>query len=196
MATKICIAPYVRGPEIRSDVSNPTPVRGWKGWCTKMRTIARALLTPPIVAAKEPHGHWAYRVVNSRRSPAADESRHCQRKLRLAVEVSDFDLEAIAPAQLQPGDLIVVEAGQTVFADGTILAGIASIDESAITGHSEPLVCSAESRPRIMRDSCVIAGQILVRVADRRGHPLDWIETPTEPRALTQSALRSAAVRP
>ena len=35
-----------------------------------------------------------------------------------------------------------------------------------------------------MRDTCVVAGQILVRVAARRGHPLDWIETPPDPTCL------------
>jgi hypothetical protein len=47
----------------------------------------------------------------------------------------------------------------------------------------------------VMRDSCVVAGRVLVRVATRRGHPLDWIETPPAPHVLTQSALRRAAVR-
>jgi hypothetical protein len=200
MATKVFFAPYVRGPELDSDASKPSRQGHWKRLIKTLRLIGRAALGSPVAAsAADPtdaRSNWAFRVVNYRQAPAVDGSSPPQRRqLPLAVEVSDLELEAISPARLQPGDLIVVEAGQTVFVDGTILAGTAVVDESAITGQSEPLVCSAESRARIMRDSCVVAGQILLRVSARRGHPLDWIETPSAPDVLTQSALRRAAVR-
>jgi K+-transporting ATPase ATPase B chain len=44
---------------------------------------------------------------------------------------------------LKPGDQVVVKAGQIVFGDGEIIQGIASIDESAITGESAPVIREA-----------------------------------------------------
>lgn len=198
MATKIFFAPYIRGPELDSNALQPSRHGHWKRWLKTLRMIGRAVLGSPVaVPAANPtdsRSYWAFRVVNHREA-TGESSAPQRRRVPLAVEVCDLELEAISPARLHPGDLIVVDAGQTVFVDGTILAGTAVIDESAITGQSEPLVCSAENRSQVMRDSCVVAGQILVKVAARRGHPLDWIEVPSTPDVLTQSALRHAAVR-
>jgi hypothetical protein len=200
MATKIYFGPYVRGPERNSHGGETDRIGGWNRLFKKMRTLVWADSNsrdrPPTAAPSNRRGHWAYRVANCRQSAPAEQSRECQPPTPLAVEVRDLAVEAVAPEQLRPGDVIVVAAGQTIFADGTILAGTAIVDESAITGQSEPLVCSAEIRPGIMRDSCLVAGQVLIKVADRRGHPLDWIETPSTANVLTQSALRRAAIQP
>ncbi len=199
MATKVYFVPYVRGPKLDSDAAQSVRVDGLKQWFKKLRTIAAVIWNSPgrlsTDATTDARSHWAYRVVNYRQAAAGEAYCQCRQQSPLPVEVCDLELEAIAPAKLRPGDIIVVEAGETIFADGTILAGTAIVDESAITGQSEPLVCSADHRATIMRDSGVIAGRILVRVADRRGHPLDWIDTPPAPHVITQSALRRTAVR-
>lgn len=48
--------------------------------------------------------------------------------------------EAVAAAQLRQGDIVVVEAGQAIPGDGDVVEGIASVDESAITGESAPVI--------------------------------------------------------
>src|SRR5262249_31302031 len=48
--------------------------------------------------------------------------------------------EAVAGPQLRLGDYVVVEAGQTIPGDGDVVEGIASVDESAITGESAPVI--------------------------------------------------------
>jgi K+-transporting ATPase ATPase B chain len=84
-------------------------------------------------------------------------------------------LEAIAPAELREADVFLVESGQVVPADGMILEGIAAVDESAVVGQSPLTVRSAAGARDVMRESHVVEGQIIVQVAPRRGHRLDWI---------------------
>src|SRR6478752_2925072 len=48
--------------------------------------------------------------------------------------------EEVAAPLLQQGDIVVVEAGQTIPGDGDVVEGIASVDESAITGESAPVI--------------------------------------------------------
>ncbi|MGW2312667.1 P-type ATPase, partial [Actinomadura luteofluorescens] len=54
-----------------------------------------------------------------------------------AVDVRE---ESVPAPQLAQGDVVVVEAGQIIPADGDVVDGIASVDESAITGESAPVI--------------------------------------------------------
>src|SRR5271154_4659292 len=53
------------------------------------------------------------------------------------------DGREIAAADLQRGDIVVVEAGMVIPADGEIIEGVGSVDESAITGESAPVIREA-----------------------------------------------------
>ncbi len=59
---------------------------------------------------------------------------------RLAGPRRDAAVELISASALRKGDLVLVEAGDTVPGDGEVLEGIASVDESAITGESAPVI--------------------------------------------------------
>ena len=52
-------------------------------------------------------------------------------------------IEEVSSADLKPGDRVVVEAGQMIPGDGEIIEGVASVDESAITGESAPVIREA-----------------------------------------------------
>src|SRR5215831_15890261 len=69
------------------------------------------------------------------------------RRIRKAGDGSpfraDITSEEIPATELKKGDVVLVEANQTIPADGEILEGIASVDESAITGESAPVVREA-----------------------------------------------------
>ena len=53
---------------------------------------------------------------------------------------SAYREERVPAAELQLGDIVVVEAGQIIPGDGDVVEGIASVDESAITGESAPVI--------------------------------------------------------
>src|SRR5262245_31794510 len=56
------------------------------------------------------------------------------------AEPSSYDEEPVPATELQQGDIVVVEAGQVIPGDGDVVEGIASVDESAITGESAPVI--------------------------------------------------------
>ena len=75
------------------------------------------------------------------------------------------EIEEVKPRKLRPGDRVVVKAGQVVPDDGEIMQGIASIDESAITGESAPVICEAEGvRTCVSGGTLVVSGQIVVQI--------------------------------
>jgi K+-transporting ATPase ATPase B chain len=79
-------------------------------------------------------------------------------------------LEPIASSQLQPGDEVVVSAGEMVPSDGEIIEGIASVDESAITGESAPVIReSGGDRSAVTGGTRVLSDQIVVRITARAG---------------------------
>lgn len=52
-------------------------------------------------------------------------------------------IETVSSSQLKKGDIFICEAGDTIPSDGEIIEGLASIDESAITGESAPVIREA-----------------------------------------------------
>ncbi len=79
-------------------------------------------------------------------------------------------IEEVSSARLKTGDLVIVEAGQAIPADGEIVEGIASVDESAITGESAPVVREAGGdRSGVTGGTRVLSDAILVRVTASAG---------------------------
>jgi K+-transporting ATPase ATPase B chain len=74
--------------------------------------------------------------------------------------------EIVPSSSLRKGDLVVVEAGQLIPGDGEIIEGIASVDESAITGESAPVIReSGGDRSAVTGGTKVLSDKILVRIA-------------------------------
>ena len=78
------------------------------------------------------------------RGRAQAESLRKARKDTPAYRLKGKDMiEEVSSADLRPGDRVVVEAGQIIPGDGEVIEGIASVDESAITGESAPVIREA-----------------------------------------------------
>jgi K+-transporting ATPase ATPase B chain len=79
-------------------------------------------------------------------------------------------LETTVSTALKEGDIVVVEAGQFIPGDGEILAGVASVDESAITGESAPVVREAGGdRSGVTGGTRVLSDRIIVQITARAG---------------------------
>ena len=71
---------------------------------------------------------------------------------------------------LQQGDIVVVEAGQVIPGDGDVVEGIASVDESAITGESAPVIReSGGDRSAVTGGTRVLSDRIVVRITQKPG---------------------------
>jgi potassium-transporting ATPase ATP-binding subunit len=74
-------------------------------------------------------------------------------------------------ADLRRGDVVVVEAGELIPGDGTVIEGVASVDESAITGESAPVIReSGGDRSAVTGGTRVLSDQIVVEVTQEPGH--------------------------
>jgi K+-transporting ATPase ATPase B chain len=79
-------------------------------------------------------------------------------------------IEEVFSTALRPGDRVVISAGQVVPSDGEIIEGIASVDESAITGESAPVIREAGGdRSGVTGGTRVISDRIVVRITAQPG---------------------------
>jgi len=79
-------------------------------------------------------------------------------------------LEQIPSTKLQNDDLVIVQAGETIPADGEVVEGVAAVDESAITGESAPVVREAGGdRSGVTGGTRVLSDRILVRITASAG---------------------------
>jgi K+-transporting ATPase ATPase B chain len=78
--------------------------------------------------------------------------------------------EDVPAPLLRQGDVVVVEAGQTIPGDGDVVDGIASVDESAITGESAPVIReSGGDRSSVTGGTRVLSDRIVVRITQNPG---------------------------
>ncbi|CAM5518608.1 P-type ATPase [Streptomyces avidinii] len=81
------------------------------------------------------------------------------------------ETEVVTPAELQPFDFVLVEAGEPVPADGDVVDGAAMVDESAVTGESAPVLReSGGDRSAVTGGTIVLSASIVVRVTSRSGN--------------------------
>ncbi|HEX3149303.1 MAG TPA: potassium-transporting ATPase subunit KdpB [Gemmataceae bacterium] len=80
------------------------------------------------------------------------------------------NFEETNSTQLHAGDVVVVDAGQIIPGDGEIIAGVASVDESAVTGESAPVVREAGGdRSGVTGGTRVLSDRIAVRITASAG---------------------------
>jgi potassium-transporting ATPase ATP-binding subunit len=92
------------------------------------------------------------------------------RKQTMARKVDNGRETAVSAADLSPGDIVVCETGDIIPADGEVAEGIASVDESAVTGESAPVIREAGGdRSAVTGGTKVISDRIVIRVKSAAG---------------------------
>ncbi|MGD9570656.1 MAG: potassium-transporting ATPase subunit KdpB [Thermoleophilia bacterium] len=78
--------------------------------------------------------------------------------------------EDVPATRLAPGDLVICEAGDAIPGDGEVVEGVASVDESAITGESAPVIReSGGDRSAVTGGTRVLSDRIVVRITQEPG---------------------------
>ncbi|MFF0265718.1 potassium-transporting ATPase subunit KdpB [Kribbella sp. NPDC004536] len=109
-------------------------------------------------------------VAEGRGKAQAETLRRAKTETTARRLTKDGAEEAIPATQLQLGDLVVVEAGQIIPGDGDVVEGVASVDESAITGESAPVIReSGGDRSAVTGGTKVLSDRIVVKITTKPG---------------------------
>ena len=115
--------------------------------------------------------NFAEAMAEGRGKAQADTLRRMRSETEARRLSADGVEERVPAASLQKGDLVVCEANDLVPSDGEIIEGIASVDESAITGESAPVIReSGGDRSAVTGGTKVLSDRIVVRITAEPGH--------------------------
>lgn len=141
-------------------------------------TTASAVASPSVFAWSVTVWLWLTVVfanlaeaVAEGRGRAQAASLRATRRDTIARRLVDGVEERVPATSLLRGDLVVCEAGDTIPSDGDVVEGVASIDESAITGESAPVIReSGGDRSAVTGGTTVLSDRVVVRIEAEAGH--------------------------
>lgn len=118
-------------------------------------------------------GFFAEALAEGRGKAQANSLRASQ-KANIAKKLDSItagQVRKIAASDLKVGDIVLIEAGDLIPGDGEVVEGIASVDESAITGESAPVIReSGGDRSAVTGGTKVISDHIKVKITEYAGH--------------------------
>ncbi|WUG22463.1 potassium-transporting ATPase subunit KdpB [Streptomyces sp. NBC_00464] len=130
----------------------------WFGWA-----IAVWLWLTTVFA------NLAEAVAEGRGKAQADTLRRAKTDT-VARRITGADEERIPGTELRIGDLVVCEAGDIIPGDGDVVEGVASVDESAITGESAPVIReSGGDRSAVTGGTKVLSDRIVIKITTKPG---------------------------
>ncbi len=114
--------------------------------------------------------NFATALAEARGKAQADSLRKTRKETPAYRLTDKGQIEETPSTALQAGDRVVVEAGQVIPGDGEIVEGVASVDESAITGESAPVVREAGGdRSGVTGGTRVLSDRIVVKITASAG---------------------------
>ena len=114
--------------------------------------------------------NFAEAMAEGRGKAQADTLRKARSETMANRVAADGSVEQVASSSLRAQDVVLVSAGEFVPGDGEIIDGIASVDESAITGESAPVIReSGGDRSAVTGGTRVLSDQIKVKITSNPG---------------------------
>src|SRR6202048_2865127 len=114
--------------------------------------------------------NFAEAMAEGRGKAQADTLRKARAETQAHRLRPDGSTEVIASSKLRSGDLVIVIAGNFIPGDGEVIEGVASVDESAITGESAPVIReSGGDRSAVTGATRVLSDEIKVRITSNPG---------------------------
>jgi len=114
--------------------------------------------------------NFAEAMAEGRGKAQADALRKARAETLANRLVESGEIEKVPSSKLRAGDLVLVSAGEFIPSDGEIIDGVASVDESAITGESAPVIREAGGdRSAVTGGTRVLSDQIKVKITSNPG---------------------------
>jgi potassium-transporting ATPase ATP-binding subunit len=114
--------------------------------------------------------NFAEAMAEGRGKAQADTLRKARSETIANRQLADGSMEQVPSSQLRTGDVVVVSAGEFIPGDGEIIEGVASVDESAITGESAPVIReSGGDRSAVTGGTRVLSDRIKVKITSNPG---------------------------
>ena len=114
--------------------------------------------------------NFAEAIAEARGKAQADSLRKTREETPAKLIGANGNITTVSSSQLKKGDVFICEAGDTIPSDGEIIEGLASIDESAITGESAPVIREAGGdKSSVTGGTKVLSDQIRVKVTTQPG---------------------------
>jgi len=114
--------------------------------------------------------NFAEAMAEGRGKAQADTLRKARSETMANRLMKDGTIERVSSSKLRAGDMVMVTAGEFIPSDGTIIEGVASVDESAITGESAPVIREAGGdRSAVTGGTRVLSDQIKVEITSNPG---------------------------
>jgi len=175
-------------------------------------TLVGALLTfEQLFTSKEPFGYvlqialwllftvvfanFAESVAEGRGKAQARALRASRKQLVANRRAKNGALESVDASLLRQGDIVIVTAGEQIPGDGEVVEGAASVDESAITGESAPVIREAGGdRSAVTGGTTVLSDSISIRITANPGegfldHMISLVEGATRQKTPNELAL-------
>ncbi len=114
--------------------------------------------------------NFAEAIAEGRGKAQADTLRKAKTETSAKRLKNNGEIEIVAAANLRRDDVVIVSAGEFIPGDGEIIEGVASVDESAITGESAPVIREAGGdRSAVTGGTKVLSNQIKIRITANAG---------------------------
>jgi len=114
--------------------------------------------------------NFAEAMAEGRGKAQADTLRKARSETIANRQVADGSMEQVPSSRLRTGDIVVVSAGEFIPGDGEIIDGVASVDESAITGESAPVIReSGGDRSAVTGGTRVLSDQLKIKITSNPG---------------------------
>src|SRR5213082_676868 len=114
--------------------------------------------------------NFAEAMAEGRGKAQADTLRKARAETQAHLLTCDNKIETVPSSKLRSGDIVVVTAGDFIPGDGEVIEGVASVDESAITGESAPVIReSGGDRSAVTGGTRVLSDEIKVRITSNPG---------------------------
>ncbi|MRX47657.1 potassium-transporting ATPase subunit KdpB [Pedobacter puniceum] len=114
--------------------------------------------------------NFAEAIAEARGKAQADSLRKTREETPAKLILADGTIQQVSSSQLKKGNIFICEAGDTIPTDGEIVEGIATIDESAITGESAPVIReSGGDKSSVTGGTKVLSDEIKVMVSTSPG---------------------------